>query len=114
METKLNIAEMCHGALNEAVAAEIDNVMANIRDPNYPAKASRKITVTMEFKPDESRSMTGLFISTKATLATPKPLETTMLFERDEKGKLFTKEHMTVNNDNLTIPMQFATAGGKS
>lgn len=44
-------------------------ITKNVQDPNTDATATRKITVTITFKPNEQRNFVATGVQTKATLA---------------------------------------------
>ena len=50
-----SILEMARGAITERVDYEMGRVLQNILDPNTKAYAKRKITLTVEFLPDDER-----------------------------------------------------------
>ena len=60
----INMEEFANGAFTVQVNRAMEKVMKNIQDPNTDAKSTRKITVTIAFKPNETRNFvaTGLFL----------------------------------------------------
>lgn len=58
-----------HGAFSAQVNRAIEEVTKNIQDPNTEAIATRKITVTIGFKPNQERNFVATGVQTKATLA---------------------------------------------
>ena len=52
----INMEEFASGAFTVQVNRAMEKVMKNIQDPNTDAKATRKITVTIAFKPNETRN----------------------------------------------------------
>lgn len=79
---KKSILQMAHGAFMERADYEMSRIMENILDVNTPAKDKRKLTITMEFKPDETRQNIAVNTTAKSTLAPTKPV-TTFLFAAD-------------------------------
>ena len=53
----INMEEFANGAFTVQVNRAMEKVMKNIQDPNTDAKATRKITVTIAFKPNETRNL---------------------------------------------------------
>jgi len=82
-ETQKSILQMCRGAFQERVDYEMPRLMENIFDPNTSAKAKRKVTITMELCPDDSRQNIVVNCTVKSTLAPSNPA-TTMLYAVDK------------------------------
>ena len=90
---ELNVATLSSGALVERLQEEIERAIANITDPNTPAKKPRKVKMEMTIKPNEQRNMAEVVISTASTLVAPKPLETSIYIGADPKtGKIGASE----------------------
>ena len=51
-----NLETFAGGELSRQINRDIEAVMRNVVDPNTDVKAKRKITVTIEFKPNEQRN----------------------------------------------------------
>lgn len=75
---KKSILEMARGSFLEQVDYEMAKVIDNILDPNTKATGKRKITVTMELIPDDSRRQIGVSFSTKLALVATNPLTTSL------------------------------------
>lgn len=65
----INLEQFAGGAFTAQINRELKKVAENIQDPNTDATAKRKITVVMEFKPNESRDFVTTGVQAKATLA---------------------------------------------
>ncbi len=52
---KLALSNLCNGAIAEVFQAELDKVLDNIADVNTEAEKTRKIVLTLEFKPGANR-----------------------------------------------------------
>ena len=74
--------QMCRGAFQERVDYEMPRLIENILDPNTSAKAKRKVTITLELCPDDSRQNIVVNCAVKSTLAPTHPA-TTMLYAAD-------------------------------
>lgn len=61
-----NIAD---GAAMELFNHELKKIAANIKDPNTGATVTRKVTLTFEFKPNDTRDEVGCHVSAKTALA---------------------------------------------
>jgi len=53
--TQKSILQMARGAIMERADYEMSRLLANILDPNTSATAKRKLTLTLELKPDDDR-----------------------------------------------------------
>lgn len=54
-EAQKSILQMARGAIQERSDYEMSRIMENILDPNTKATEKRKLTLTLEFKPDDTR-----------------------------------------------------------
>ena len=64
-----NLETFAGGELSRQINRDIEAVMRNFVDPNTDVKAKRKITVTIEFKPNEQRNFITTNVNSKPTLA---------------------------------------------
>lgn len=71
-----SILEMARGAILERVDYEMAKVMDNILDPNTPATKKRKLTVTLELKPDDDRTNISVSVTAKSNLVPTNPFVT--------------------------------------
>lgn len=74
----INMEEFANGAFTVQVNRAMEKVMKNIQDPNTDAKATRKITVTIAFKPNETRNFVATGVVAKTSLAPELGAVTTM------------------------------------
>ena len=65
----INLETFANGAFSAQVNRAIEEVAKNVQDPNTDAMASRKITVTIGFKPNQERNFVATGVQTKTTLA---------------------------------------------
>ena len=86
--TKSSILQMARGAIQERVDYEVAKVIDNIMDANTDPKTKRKITLTIELKPDENRQFISLSASAKSTLAPVVPIGTTLGIAADHNGEM--------------------------
>ena len=82
-DTQKSILQMARGGFMEVTDLEMTKAIANIMDPNTPATAKRKITVSIELKPDDTRQNVSVSYNVKSALAPTNPV-TTNLFVADE------------------------------
>lgn len=64
-----NLETFAGGELSRQINRDIEAVMRNVVDSNTDVKAKRKITVTIEFKPNEQRNFITTNVNSKPTLA---------------------------------------------
>lgn len=81
-DLRKSILQMCNGAFQERVDYAMAAIVENILDPNTTAKAKRKVTITLELCPDDSRQNVVVNCSVTTKLAPANPV-TTMLYVAD-------------------------------
>lgn len=64
-----NMEEFANRAFTQQINRELEKVTQNIQDPNTDATAKRRITVVIEFKPNEERNFVTTGVQAKSTLA---------------------------------------------
>lgn len=87
-----SILDMARGAISERVDYEMGRVMSNIMDPNTKATEKRKITLTIEFSPDDERSTIGVSVAAKSSLAATTPIKTALYAHTDSYGEFHAVE----------------------
>ncbi len=65
----INLETFANGAFSAQVNRAMEEVTKNIQDPNTEPSATRKITVTISFKPNVERNFTAAGVQTKTALA---------------------------------------------
>ena len=78
MNDAKSILQMARGAFQERVDLEMAKVIDNILDPNTKPTQKRKLTLTIEFSPDDERQNIGVGFTVKPTLAPLVPARTTL------------------------------------
>ena len=73
-----SILQMARGAIQERADYEMTRLMQNILDPNTSATAKRKLTLTLELKPDDNRQNILVNVTAKSTLAATNPVTTSL------------------------------------
>ena len=89
---KLSFSTLAGGGVEEKLQYALNEVAANIADPNTDSKKARKITMTLTLKPNENRMVAEMSIDVKTSLAAPAGISTTLLIDRDEKGNAVAAE----------------------
>lgn len=94
-KVKRSILEAFHGALLEKADNELERVLANIADINTNATKKRKITIEIEFAPNNDRKRIRVLASAKSKIEPTAPIETTLftVTEVDEDGVAKTQLH---------------------
>jgi hypothetical protein len=92
MAQELSFATLAGGGVQEKLQYALDEAAANIADPNTDAKKARKVTMTLTLKPNEQRTIANLEVDVKTSLAAPVGISTTLMIDRDEKGKIVAQE----------------------
>lgn len=92
--SKVNLETFAGGALQEKFDAAMEQVLANMLDPNTPWKNKRSITVNVTFEQNEDRDDTSVDVSVVSKLAAAKSIGTRMAIGKDIKtGKLYAEEY---------------------
>ena len=65
----INLETFANGAFTAQVNRAMEEVTKNIQDPNTEPGATRKITVTIGFKPNQERNFVATGVQTKTTPA---------------------------------------------
>lgn len=104
MKSKKKILEMARGALMERADYELSRIVENIMDINTPATKPRKLTVTIDLRPDETRQMVVISATAKSTLAATTPIQSTFWMESDENGLPVMREALAESPDQTILP----------
>lgn len=91
-DARSSILQMVGGAVQERVDREVSRVVDNILDINTEATAKRKITLTIELKPDKERQFITMAASCKSNLAPVVPVGTTLAITSDSNGEMVIAE----------------------
>jgi hypothetical protein len=76
---RVSLATLGGGRAIEAVDVELERIFSNIIDPNTEAEKSRKVTLTIEVKPNEERTQAIVIYQAKSSLA-PDKAHATMFY----------------------------------
>ncbi|WP_367569325.1 hypothetical protein [Lacrimispora sp.] len=90
----ISLDGMGGGSLLERVNLAMAQIARNIKDQNTDPEKARKITITLTFKPDKSRSHVKTLLGVNITQAPPLADETMMLVGQDLKtGRIEMNEY---------------------
>lgn len=103
MNQQKSILEMARGAIQERADYEITRLLGNILDPNTSATAKRKLTITLELKPDDDRQSIAVSVTAKSALAPTNPVVTS----------LYVADETTIVEMVPQVPGQIAVDGGE-
>lgn len=79
-EQFVSLDSLANGSAVDLFNTELSKVLENILDPNTKADAVRSVTLKVEIKPSESRSVGDVGISVTSKLAPPKSAKATLYF----------------------------------
>lgn len=83
-----SILQMARGAIQERADYEmtriLENILENILDYNTSPTAKRKLVITLELKPDDSRQNISVSCTAKSTLAATNPVTTALYVASDD------------------------------
>jgi hypothetical protein len=77
-QQNVTLENLGHGAAAEMFQKELENVIANIVDPNTKPDAVRTITLKMKVKPGKDRGLCSVEIACDCKVASVQPFETAM------------------------------------
>lgn len=86
MKKAINLNTVANGALLEKANLAVKQIFQNIYDPNTEPTKARKLTMTVTFKPNESRDLATALIDVKTALAPAKGANTNFIIGEDAEG----------------------------
>lgn len=90
---ELNVGNVMDGKFPERFGRAFQQVIENMRDPNTPADAVRKITFEFIVKPSEDRSVAAILLKTNLKLASLEAIAGTMYVSKaDGALKAYTRD----------------------
>lgn len=106
-DVRSSLLQMAKGAIQERVDYEVSRVIDNILDVNTDPTAKRKVTLTVELKPDEERQVVKITATAKSTLAPTVPVGTSLVITADGNGEMVLAEIVP------QVPGQMSMDGGE-
>ncbi|SDO80510.1 hypothetical protein [Halobacillus aidingensis] len=91
-EYQMKLSEIADGALQEQFDVEHQRVVDNMFDRNTKAKAKRKITIELEYVPNEQRELANMTLNVKSKLAPADSVPTSLMIGADGNGQVVGKE----------------------
>lgn len=92
MANIIDLNNFANGAVAERFNLELQKVLENIADPNTDPKKARKLVLTVKVSGNENRDIADVEVEAKLTLAPAKPIESKLVIDRDNKGKIIGAE----------------------
>jgi hypothetical protein len=84
----INLSNFADGSVTERVNQEFQKVLENIADPNTDPKKARKVTLVFTLKGNEKRDLASVSVSTKSNLAPAYDVETNIILDLDNNGRV--------------------------
>lgn len=115
MSNLIELKEIAGGALQEKASQALDDVFANMQDPNTPWKNKREVVIKLKFTQNEDRNDAACEISVEKKLAQPKPVETRFSIGKDLKtGKVYAEEYGSGCKGQMSFDDMQTEIGGKT
>lgn len=87
--------ESANGAIMERADYALNQIFDNIMDLNTKAAKKRKLTLTIELLPDDTRSMVSFSASVKPTLEPTMPIIGAYFIQEDHQGNACMVENLS-------------------
>lgn len=112
---EFNIYLLNGGSTVEALHCAVQDAFADIRNMNKPTLKARKVTLSLEFVPDDER----LKVATKATVKTSFPAENpnidmVQMSPDSNRGYLSTSEQLPIDFDPETGEVPMISQGARN
>lgn len=125
--SKISLADLAEGAVEERFNQELQKVLSNIADPNTDPKKARKITVTVTLKANEKRDIVSTTIDAKSNVTPAYAISTMIVLGQDNNGRVvgqelksgakgqtyITQEGQLADDTGNVIDLKQAAKGGK-
>lgn len=89
---KKSILEMAGGQIREMVDREMGKLLDNITDEGTAPGEKRKLTLTVELKPDKNRRLIAVAVNCKTALAPACGVGTSLMVTSDDFGQMVAVE----------------------
>lgn len=90
---ELNVGNILGGKFPERFNKAVQQLIDNMRDPNTPADARRKITFEFTFDPTDDRQTAAVMLTAKLKLASMEPCAGTVYVSKAEGSlKAYTRD----------------------
>ena len=114
----ITVDNVCGGALPAAFELSVRKCLANIMDPNTPARAKRQVVMVLTLAPKDDRVTVDCALDCTEKLANVLGVESRLFVGKDEEGTLYalTDDPRQMNiftppaPRELPAPIEFKTA----
>lgn len=110
-EEIMDINKLAGGAIQESIHYGLEEVFKNILDPNTEPEKARKLTITMELKPDESRQIIRTKTTCKTSLVPTNSITTQMLLGKE--GEKIVATELLKHDPNQVSLDEYGEASSK-
>ncbi len=100
----VNLATLAQGGAVEMVNEALEEAFKDIRDPNTPANAERKVVLTLSMKPDDERQIVTMQIGVEKKLAKVRPSGALIELSRQRDGSILAVEVASMPSRQRVIP----------
>lgn len=114
MSYEVTLETLRGGAAVEMVNNALEEVWANVLDPNTSATAKRSVVMKIEFKPAQDRASSPVNITVEKKLASQAPVSAHVNIGTDNDGIATASEYMNPNQNELPIDQKSASTGEKN
>lgn len=111
MSYEVTLENLRSGAAVEMVNNALEEVWANVLDPNTSATAKRSVVMKIEFKPAQDRASSPVSISVEKKLASQAAVSAHVNIGTDSDGIATASEHMNPNQNELPVDQKSASSG---
>lgn len=103
MSHEVTLDNLRSGAAVEMVNNALEEVWANVLDPNTNATAKRSVVLKIEFKPAQDRASSPVTIAVEKKLASQAAVSAHVNIGTDHNGIAIASEYMNPNQNELPI-----------
>lgn len=114
MSYEVTLESLKGGAAVEMVNNALEEVWANVLDPNTNATAKRSVVMKIEFKPAQDRASSPVSIAVEKKLASQAAVSAHVNIGTDNDGIATASEYMNPNQNELPIDQKSASSGEKT
>ncbi len=114
MSYEVTLESLKGGAAVEMVNNALEEVWANVLDPNTNATAKRSVVMKIEFKPAQDRASSPVSIAVEKKLASQAAVSAHVNIGTDSDGIATASEYMNPNQNELPIDQKSASSGEKT
>lgn len=111
MSYEVTLETLRGGAAVEMVNNALEEVWANVLDPNTDATTKRSVVMKLEFKPSSDRASSPVSIKVEKKLASQAAVSAHVNIGHDSDGIATASEYMNPNQNELPVDQKSASTG---